>query len=549
MALSLGVGLYFTKRASSSLSEFFLSGRSLPWWLAGTSMAAASFAADTPLYVTGLVRGQGIYENWQWWCYILSGMLSVFFFARLWRRLGVLTDVQLIDLRYEGRSARILRGFKAVYFSFAIHTIIKAQIILAMAKILEVILGWGKWDGILVSSAIVLAYSTMAGYWGVVVTDFFQFIIAMTGAILLAVVSVHKAGGLPHIMAIVPASKLAFFPSPGKAAFMAFLGYIGLSWWSKYSSDGGGIIVQRMASSRDEKQSLLATFYFNVVTFAARTWPWVLAALASMVLYPVLKDNETAYPKMVLDLLPTGLKGLMLSAFFAAFMSSVGTYLNLSSAYMINDLYRPFIKPDASERHYLMLSRLITLVLAGVTALITYHVSSIVGVFKFLIAFGSGTGLVYIARWFWWRVNAWSEISAMMASTAVSAFVYENRLCAAMPFYDRLAAIIGVSTVIWIAVTLLTKPVSKEKLRAFYEKTLPGGPGWGDIRKGFEGRDGGNFSRPFYLWLLGSVFLVGLTMGIGKMIFGWYASGAAWLALSFAAALALWRGVKKGGIV
>ena len=388
LALSLLVGVYFTKKASSSLSEFFLSGRNLPWWLAGTSMVATSFSADTPLYVTGLVREHGIYENWQWWCFIMSGMLSVFFFARLWRRLGVLTDVELIKLRYSGRAASALRGFKALYFSFIIHTIIKAQIILAMAKIMDVALGWGKWESVLICSSITIVYTMLAGYWGVVTTDFFQFILAMTGAIVLAAASTGKAGGIAHMKLLLPPRSLDFFPSVTDAAFMTFLGYIALSWWSKYSSDGGGPIVQRMASSKNEKQSFMATFYFNVANYALRTWPWVLAALASLILYPAAKDPEAVYPRMMMDLLPVGIKGLMLASFFAAFMSSLSTYLNLSSAYFVNDFYRPFFRPNETERHYLAVSRLMVLVLSAVTAFVTYNVSSIVGVFKFLIAFG-----------------------------------------------------------------------------------------------------------------------------------------------------------------
>ncbi|MDA8388317.1 MAG: Na+:solute symporter [Nitrospiraceae bacterium] len=543
MALSLLIGLYFTRRASSGLGEFFLSGRNLPWWLAGTSMAAAAFSADTPLYVTGLVREHGIYENWQWWCFIFSGMLSVFFFARLWRRLGVMTDVELIDLRYSGKEASILRGFKALYFSFAIHTIIKAQVILAMAKIMDVVLGWGKWESITVSMGVTIFYTALSGYWGVVMTDFFQFTIAMTGAVVLAVAASGKAGGLSHIEAVLPAHVMRFFPGVGGAAFMAFLGYISLSWWSKYSSDGGGVIVQRMASSKDERQSFLATLYFNVVTFALRTWPWIVAALASMVLYPHFADSETVYPRMMMDLLPVGLRGLMLASFFAAFMSCLSTYLNLSSAYFINDFYQPFVKPGAADRHYIMVARTMVLVFAAVTAVITANVSSIIGVFKFLIAFGSGTGLVYIMRWFWWRINAWSEISAMAASSLSAAIVYSVRLFAHTPYYGRLSLIIGFSTVVWIAVTLLTRPVSMEKLKAFYRRANPGGPGWGPVRAGLGHAGPGAFEGAFAGWVYGCVFLVGFTLGLGKVILGFYLTGCLLLAAALAAGIQLVREV------
>ncbi|MDA8327309.1 MAG: Na+:solute symporter [Nitrospiraceae bacterium] len=539
MAASLTIGLYFTRRASSGLGEFFLSGRNLPWWLAGTSMAAASFSSDTPLYVTGLVREHGIYENWQWWCFVFSGMLSVFFFARLWRRLGVVTDVELISLRYSGKEASVLRGFKALYFSFAIHTIIKAQVILAMSKIMDVVLGWGKWESIIISSGVTIIYTMLSGYWGVVLTDFFQFIIAMTGAVVLAVAAEGRAGGLSHIKAVLPARVLDFFPGAGGAAFMAFLGYISLSWWSKYSSDGGGVIVQRMASSRDERQSFLATLYFNVVTFAVRTWPWIVAALASMVLYPAISDNEGVYPRMMMDLLPVGLRGLMLASFFAAFMSTLSTYLNLSSAYFVNDFYAPFVKPGAGDRHYIKVARIIVLVLSAVTAVITANVSSIIGVFKFLIAFGSGTGLVYIMRWFWWRINAWSEISAVVASSLSAAVIYSSRTFAHTPYYLRLSLIIGSSTAVWVAVTLLTRPVAMEKLREFYMKANPGGPGWGPVKAGLYHTGPGVFSGAFAQWVYGCVFLVALTMGLGKVVLGFYMPGFLWLAAASAAGLQL----------
>lgn len=537
MTASLFIGVYFTKRASSSISEFFLSGRNLPWWLAGTSMVATTFSSDTPLYVTGLVRGHGIYENWQWWCFIMSGMMSVFFFARLWRRLGVLTDVELIEIRYSGRSASILRGFKALYFSVAIHTIIKAQVILAMTKILDVSLGWGKWESIFISSAVTIAYSMLSGYWGVVTTDFMQFIIAMVGAIVLAGASVSKAGGITFIKTELSQDILSFFPPMDGGffglAFMTFLGYVGLSWWSKYSSDGGGVIVQRMASCKDEKHSLFATFYFNIANYALRTWPWVLAALASIVLYPTFKDHEAVYPQMMVALLPSGLRGLMLASFFAAFMSTLSTYLNLSSAYFVNDFYKPYVKKNASEKHLIAVSRLATLVLSIITGIVTYHVTSIIGVFKFLIAFGSGTGLVYIIRWLWWRVNAWSEISAMISSTVMTIIVYKHPMFADSQYYTKLGLIISVSTVIWVIITLLTKPSDKQKLIEFYKRTTPGGPGWRPFDGLIKNPRENTLSGQLIEWIYGCLFLIGLTLGLGKVLLGYYLSGFLYFALTF----------------
>ncbi len=535
MALSLAVGLYLTKRASTSLSEFFLSGRNLPWWLAGTSMVATTFSSDTPLYVTGLVRVHGIYENWQWWCFILWGMMGVFFFARLWRRLGVLTDVELIEMRYSRRSARILRGFKAVYFSCVIHTIIKAQVILAMAKILDVTMGWRKWESIAISSLVTLAYSVMSGYWGVVTTDLLQFAVAMVGAVALAVISVDKVGGLQALRTEISADKLSFFPPlDGEfagTAFMAFLGYVGLAWWSKYSSDGGGVIVQRISSCRNEREGLLATFYFNVAHYALRTWPWVIVALASLMLYPQLTKHEAVYPLMVVDLLPSGVRGLMVASFFAAFMSTLSTYLNLSSAYFVNDFYRPFLVKDRDDKHYILVSRTAAVALSAITAVVTLYVTSIVGVFKFLIAFGSGTGLVYILRWFWWRINAWSEISAMVASTAMTLVAY--RVLPELPYYGKLALIISVSTAIWVAVTYITEPTDMEKLVEFVRRARPGGPGWGPVRRLIkEPVKGESLSGALLDWTTGSLFVLGLTLGIGKLLLGCFLSGYIWLLVS-----------------
>ncbi|MCL4477202.1 MAG: Na+:solute symporter [Nitrospirae bacterium] len=552
MLASLMIGLYFTKKASSSVSEFFLSGRNLPWWLAGTSMVATTFSSDTPLYVTGLVREHGIYENWQWWCFLFSGMMSVFFFARLWRRLGVLTDVELINLRYSGRSASLLRGFKAIYFSVAIHTIIKAQVILAMAKILDVSLGWGKWESIFVSSGITVAYAMLSGYWGVVTTDFFQFIIAMIGAITLAVVSVDTAGGISAIKMRLDQNTLSFFPPLDEGffgtAFMTFLGYVGLSWWSKYSSDGGGVIVQRMSSCKDETQSLFATLYFNIANYGLRTWPWILAALASLILYPQARDHEAVYPRMMVDLLPSGLKGLMLASFFAAFMSTLSTYLNLSSAYFVNDFYRPFVKREATEKHYIKVSRIATLVLSIVTGIVTYYTTSIIGVFKFLIAFGSGTGLVYIVRWFWWRVNAWSEISAMVASTGMTLLAYLHPSFRSSPYYAKLFLIISVSTIVWLGVTLLTKPAENAKLVEFYRRTRPGRAGWKPVALlADDPQDRGTLTDSLVQWIYGCLLIIGLTIGLGKLILGYILPGSLWLCVAAVSGWLVCRGLRKMG--
>ncbi len=553
MVMSLVLGLYFTKRASSNTEEFFLSGRNLPWWLVGTSMVATTFSSDTPLYVTGLVRSQGIYENWQWWCFVISGMLSVAVFAKLWKSAGVMTDVELTEMRYSGRPALILRGFKAIYFSVFIHTIIKAQVILAMVKILDVTMGWDKWQAIFISSGITIVYSLMSGYWGVIVTDFLQFIIAMIGAVLIAYFAVDKAGGLSMLSSRIDSiygsgqHYTDFFPPLDGGFFslpvLMFIAYMGMSWWSKYSSDGGGVIVQRMVSCKDEKHAVGATLYFNIANYALRSWPWIVAAVASLILYPAVTDHESVYPMMVVDLLPEGVRGLMLASFFAAFMSTLSTYLNLSSMYFINDFYRRFVNRNNSEKHYITVTRISILVFSLITAVVTYYATSIVEVFKFLIAFGSGTGLVYLMRWFWWRVNAWSEVSAMVASTLISSYIYVAH--PGFPFYEKLFLIIFFSTLIWVTVTLLTGPVDEKHLLEFYRKVNVGGAGWKRIEGKLHHSENLNQGLKVSIrdWLYGCIFIYGITIGLGMLLFGRFVEGGAYVFVGLLFGVFVFRGL------
>jgi len=544
---SLVLGIYLSRRASASMGDFFLSGRSLPWWLAGTSMVATSFSCDTPLYITSIVRSGGVYSNWQWWSFLFGGIFAMAFLARLWRRSGVLTDVELIELRYSGKAASVLRGVKAVYFSCIIHTIIKAQVILAMAKIVEVTVGWDKWLSIVVVSAVPLTYSVAAGLWGVVITDFLQFLIAMFGALALAVISVKRVGGMGALKDALPPDVLAFVP-PGEftgLAFMTFLGYIGLSWWSKYSSDGGGVVVQRISSCKTEGHGYAATLFFNIANYGLRTWPWVVAALASIVLYPAATDGDAVYAIMVVDLLPSGIRGLMLASFLAAFMSTLSTYLNLSSAYFVNDFYAPYVARGRTQKHYVRVSRAMTIVLSVLTAVATYYAESIEGVFTFLIAFGSGTGLVYILRWFWWRINAWSEISAMATSTIMAVVMY--RVFPGEPYVVKLLSIISVSTAVWLTVTFTTPRVEREKLIAFVRRIRPSGPGWGKIRREAGEAEAIRYEPmlgAFIEWALGSVLVAGLTIGTGKALLGSPFTAALWLGVAAMSSLGLYMRLK-----
>lgn len=552
--ISLILGLYFTKRASSSTEEFFLSGRRLPWWLAGTSMVATTFSSDTPLYITALIRSNGVYENWQWWCFLMTGMLSVTVFAKLWKNAGVMTDVELTEMRYSGKSASFLRGFKAIYFSMFLHTIIKAQIILAMVKILDAGLGWGKWTAILISSGVTIIYSLSAGYWGVIITDFFQFILAMAGSIMLAVISVNKVGGLAALTSKVSAigggnHHLDFFPSFEDGLLgipvLTFAAYIGLSWWAKYSSDGGGVVVQRMASCRSERDAVGATLFFNVANYALRSWPWILAALASLILYPNVKDNEAVYPAMAVELLPNGLRGLMFASFFAAFMSSIATYLNLSSAYFIKDFYMRFLVPKATERHYLAATRFSMLGLSLLTAVVTYFSESIVGTFKFLIAFGSGTGLVFLMRWYWWRINPWSEISAMLASTVVSSVIFLQYQ--KLPYFEKLFLIISISTVVWVVVTLLTKPSDEGKLIEFYKRVYAGGIGWRAIERKLPAASvrAVNYRSPIWQWLTGTAFVYAATLSVGMFLLQRLTEGILYAAAGVVSGVILYRELNR----
>jgi len=560
MAASLGIGAALTGRAGSSTAEFFLSGRRMPWWLVGTSMVATTFSVDTPLYITSLIRTKGIYENWQWWCFLLNGLLSVFFFARLWRRTGVVTDVELTEMRYSGPEAAVLRGFKAIYFSVAINTIIKAQVVLAMAKVMEVFFGSGRLEAVIISSAITVLYTAMSGYWGVVLTDFFQFILAMAGAVILAAAAVSGAGGLggleTRIHDTYPGMDYTnFFPPMDGGLFgpaaLTFIAYMGLIWWARYSSDGNGVVVQRMASCKDERHALVGTLFFNVMNYALRSWPWILAGLASLILYPVAagEDPDMIYPRMVAELLPSGVKGIMVASFFAAFMSTISVHLNLSSAYFINDFYRRFIRKDATEKHYINMSRWAAVVLAVVTAFVAYEADSIIGIFKFLLAFGSGTGMVYILRWFWWRINAWSEISAMLASTVVSTTLYIHPSYKTMPFYEKLFIIITLSAVVWIMVTYLTRPTDEQRLVEFYRKAAPGGPGWRYIesRIAEPHMRGKSIAGDVAHFVLGAVMIYGLTLGSGKLLLGHTAEGVFYTGAALVSAVLLFTGLTRRG--
>jgi solute:Na+ symporter, SSS family len=559
-ALALGIGVAFAGRGGRSMSDYFLSGRSLPWWLAGTSMVATTFAADTPLAVTGMVAEHGIAGNWLWWNMVMSGILTVFFYARLWRRAGVLTDAEFAEIRYAGRPASFLRGFRALYLALPINLIIMGWVNLAMVRILGVTLGMDPWVALFVLFVITVTYVVLAGLWGVVVTDFVQFGIAVVGSILLAVFAMNAVGGMDGLRAGLEErfgsadAALAFFPPVGAAwmpAITLFV-FLGVQWWAAWypgaEPGGGGYVAQRIFSARTERDGLLATLWFNVAHYAIRPWPWILVALASLVLYPGLEDPSTGYVRAIVDLLPTPIRGLLLASFAAAYMSTISTQLNWGASYLVNDLYLRFMNPEASERRRVAVSRGMTILLFVLSAIVTLNLTTIEGAWRILLALGAGTGLVYILRWYWWRINAWSEISAMVASLVVSTVLQLGfGLDSADPrqFAWLMLLTVAVTSAVWIAVTYLTSPVADATLLAFYRRVRPGGPGWRQVAVaagyGPEPIAGGALNGTN--WVAGVIAVYGTLFGVGRIIFGEIVEGLLFLTAAALAFLWIARGL------
>ena len=571
---NIGIGLYYKSRAGSNISEYFLSGRNVPWWLAGTSMVATTFAADTPLAVTGMVAKNGIAGNWLWWCFIAGGMMTVFFYARLWRRSGVMTDVEFAEIRYSGKPAAFLRGFRALYLGVPINCIILGWVNLAMVKILQLILGISRDQallGVLVLIAFTSFISTLSGLWGVLVTDMFQFVIKMGMVIVLAVVAVNAVGGIDTMRTKLAAldavrqahsgggggSVLSFVPDLNSAwmPLITFFVYVSINWWATWypgaEPGGGGYIAQRMFSAKDEKNSLLATLFFNIMHYGVRPWPWILVALASLILYPNLQDPETGYIRVMVGYLPPYLRGLMVAAFAAAYMSTIATQLNWGASYVINDFYRRFVKPVASDKHYVMVSQIATVLLTLISAAITYRLDSIAGAWKTLILTGAGTGLVLLLRWYWWRINAWSEIAAMIAAAVVSIWLQQGlHMDSDSPrdFAWIIIITVSITTVVWLFTTFATKPESLDTLEAFYRRTRPSAFGWGPIAKRVPDV---NVSRDGWFnvldWLSGCLLIYGFLFGTGKLLLHETTSGVVLLALGvLGGALIYWDLNRRG---
>jgi len=556
-AVNIGIGLYYRKRATGSTEEFFVGGRRVSWWLAGTSMVATTFAADTPLTVTGLVAKNGIAGNWLWWTYLMSGMLTVFFFARLWRRAGVLTDVEFAEIRYSGRPAAFLRGFRSLYLGLPVNCIIMGWVNLAMVKILMMVFPTiTKTEALFIAFGMMLVtsmVSTLSGLWGVLVMDLFQFALKMGMMIILAYFSVQAVGGMGALMDKLHAmdaakaatsggqgSILSFTPDVGSPwmPMMAFFVLIAVNWWATWypgaEPGGGGYIAQRIFCAKDEKHSLLATLWFNIAHYAIRPWPWILTALCSLVLYPTLVDKESGFIKTVVDpnVFPIALRGVMIAAFAAAYMSTIGTQLNWGASYLVNDFYKRFLVKGADDKHYVRVAQAATVLIMLASCVVTYYQESIADAWTFLIALGAGTGSVFILRWFWWRINAWSEVSAMATSFIVSLTLH-FRFHRAMDDPRLVLVTVVCSTVVWLASTFLTAPENRQVLLSFYRRVRPSAALWGPIAR--EATDVPPTHDGFWNlldWFAGCVLIYMTLFGVGKIIFGQTGVGVAFLAVA-----------------
>ncbi len=541
LAGTLAVGIWLARRASGSLEDFFVSGRSLPWWLAGTSMAATTFSVDTPLYVTGLVARRGIAGNWEWWSFALSHLLLIYLFARLWRRARIVTDAELTEIRYSGRPAAILRGSRAFLFAIPINCIAIGYVMLAMRKVVEALglfdglSGWLPGDErlwiVVAMSIFVLVYAGLSGLWGVVASDFFQFVLAMAGALLVAGFALADIGGIAELKNMLAeagrSDALRIVPRPGSLDLPmgTFLAYLGIQWWAFRRSDGGGEFVQRMSACKTEKDAEWAAWLFNLLHYVLRAWPWLLAALIALAVFPNLEDPEQGYPLLMIKYLPTGALGLAVAGFFAAFMSTVSTQINWGASYVVNDIYARFVKPDASQARLVAVGRLASVVIVALAAVAAFFANDIGTVFRFMIAIGTGPGAVLILRWFWWRVNAWAELSAMLAGFVIALLTYLPELeaiglpqLANMGFGLRLAITAGGSTAVWLPVMLLTKPESDETLDSFYARVRPAGSGWARQRSRVGLEPDSPLRRDLLRTLWAAFVLFGCMFGLGGVV-------------------------------
>ncbi len=609
-----GIAAYYTKKAGKDTQEFFLSGRNLPWYLAGTAMVATTFAADTPLAVTELVARKGIAGNWLWWNLAIGGMLTVFFFAKLWRRAGIMTDVEFTELRYRGKAAATLRGFRALYLGLFMNAIVLGWVHKAMEKIFSVVLpGMDAFTLVVIAALIIAVYASASGLLGTARTDSFQFLFAMLGCIILAIIVIKnpQIRSTTNLKEMLDPQILSFLPRIGEVSVSgitggamalsagAFFAHIGLQWWSSWypGSDpgGGGYVAQRMMSAKDEKHSFFATLWFTIAHYTVRPWPWILVALAALVLLPRVENPELLrqqnpelyeqvieayndpgllvldrptyqspefktmyetyentvdpgimYPKLMARYLPTGLLGLLIAVFLAAYMSTIAAQLNWGTSYVINDFYKRFIKKEAGEKHYVLVSRLSIIVLIVISLVLTkYVLSSISGAWEFIINASAGMGAVLILRWYWWRINAWSEISAMITPLVIYPF---STQVLGLQSPITLYPIVFGTTAVWLIVTFLTRPVPQDQLIAFYRRVHPGGRLWKPIADQVPDVQGDQgLGRLAIDWLCGVIVVYAVLYGLGKLIFAEWISAAIALTIAAAAAWVIYFDLQKQG--
>ena len=567
LAITFVPAIVLARRAGRNTTEFFAAGRKAPWWLIGISLVATTFSTDTPNLVTNLVRDGGVAENWVWWSFLLTGMATVFFYARLWRRSGVLTDLEFYELRYSGKAATAVRAVRAIYLGLFFNCFIIASVNLAAVKIASILFGWPRTETLLFCAIVPIVFAAAAGLWGVMVTDMIQFCITMTAAFAAAYFAVHApgVGGLRgmvvHVAAVHP-HLLSILPNFGDwpTALAIFVIPLTVQWWSAWypgSEPGGGsYVAQRMLAARSENDALFGTFMFQAMHYALRPWPWIVVALASTIVYPTLADiharfpsvspallgNDIAYPAMLV-FLPAGFAGFMVAGIFAAYRSTIETHLNWGTSYLVHDFYRRLIRRDADERHYVFVGRVVTVLLMIAGIGVTYLLDTAKEAFTLLISIGAGTGLIYLLRWFWWRINAWSEISAMCVSFVVSlGFFVAGKFGHGASSTTVLLVTVAVTSAVWLSVTFLTPPADEQTLAAFYAKVRPAGPGWRRVREG-AGLPPSPDSPAQALgsWVLGLAAIYGILFSTGAFVYGEPIPGITWLLVAAAATIGLIR--------
>jgi Na+/proline symporter len=584
-SITLIIGFLVSKKSSSSSSEYFLSGRNMPWWLLGISMVATTFSTDTPNLVTDIVRTSGVSGNWVWWAFLLTGLLTVFVYAKLWRRSNVNTDMEFYELRYSGWGGRFLRGFRAIYLGIIFNVMAMSGVTLAAIKIGEIMLGLSPIDTILYAGTITVVFSTVGGFRGVVYTDFILFFAAMVGSVGAAyyLVNIPEVGGMANLISNTPKDMLYLTPSFDDPDIYIPLLIVPLAvqWWSSWypgaEPGGGGYIAQRMLAAKDENHAIGATFFFNVMHYALRPWPWIIVALASLIVFPDLASIQEAFPNVsddklghdlaypaMLTMLPSGLLGLVVASLVAAYMSTISTHLNWGSSYIVNDFYKQQIKKNASEKELVNIGRISTIILFLLSASFALLLTNALQLFDVILMFGAGTGLIFILRWFWWRINAWSEITAMFVSGFVSIILNFTTLgpllfseTGILPSYYKFPMVVLFTTVVWVLVTLFTNPDSSETLIDFCKKTNPGGPGWKKIKNealkknivfNDESEKGWSVPLGIICMMLGCFAVYSILFSTGYFIYGEINNGITFLVIGLSFAIFLkhnWNKLKK----